>query len=93
MSNIYEHIGTRIKMRRIAGKHNSGRLITQSELAQACNVTFQQIQKYEKATNKIPLDKLLQISKYLETPLLDFIPVTEIFGQTVIQEQSTESQQ
>ena len=91
--NIYQHIGQQMKMKRIAGKNNSGRLITQSELAQACNVTFQQIQKYEKGNNKIPIDKLLKVAKYLNTPVLNFIPVTEVFGQTVIQEKSTESQQ
>ena len=91
---LYEHIGKQMKMRRIAGKHNSGRLITQSELAQACNVTFQQIQKYEKATNKIPLDKLLKVSRYLNTPLLDFIPATEYTTvDQVMQEELTESQQ
>ena len=92
--NIYQHIGQQMKMRRIAGKNNSGRLITQSELAQACNVTFQQIQKYEKGNNKIPIDKLLKVAKYLNTPVLNFIPATEYTTvDQVMQEQLTESQQ
>jgi len=94
MSNIYQHIGQQMKMRRIAGKNNSGRLITQSELAQACNVTFQQIQKYEKGNNKIPIDKLLKVAKYLNTPVLDFIPAAEYTAvEQYTQEQLNESQQ
>ena len=51
MSNIYQHIGEKIKearldYRRIVGDHKR-KLMTQSELAQYCGVTFQQIQKYE----------------------------------------------
>jgi len=92
--NIYQHIGQQMKMRRIAGKNNSGRLITQSELAQACNVTFQQIQKYEKGNNKIPIDKLLKVAKYLNTPVLDFIPAAEYTAvEQYTQEQLNESQQ
>jgi transcriptional regulator with XRE-family HTH domain len=92
--NIYQHIGQQMKMRRIAGKNNSGRLITQSELAQACNVTFQQIQKYEKGNNKIPIDKLLKVAKYLNTPVLDFIPAAEYTAvEQYRQEQLNESQQ
>jgi|TARA_E500000178_G_scaffold338535_1_gene378976 transcriptional regulator with XRE-family HTH domain len=92
--NIYQHIGQQMKMRRIAGKNNSGRLITQSELAQACNVTFQQIQKYEKGNNKIPIDKLLKVAKYLNTPVLNFIPAAEYTAvEQYTQEQLNESQQ
>ena len=92
--NIYQHIGQQMKMRRIAGKHNSGRLITQSELAQACDVTFQQIQKYEKGNNKIPIDKLLKVAKYLNTPVLNFIPAAEYTAvEQYTQEQLNESQQ
>ena len=58
MSNIYQHIGEKIKearldYRRIVGDHKR-KLMTQTELAQYCGVTFQQIQKYEKGTNKVP---------------------------------------
>lgn len=82
-TKLYEHIGNHMKHRRITSKK---RLVTQSDLARACNVTFQQIQKYEKATNKIPLDKLLKVAKYLDTPLLDFIPKeeTSVIDQVMI---------
>ena len=50
MSNIYQHIGEKIKearldYRRIVGDHKR-KLMTQTELANYCGVTFQQIQKY-----------------------------------------------
>ena len=70
--NIYQHIGQQMKMRRIAGKNNSGRLITQSELAQACNVTFQQIQKYEKGTNGVSSNRLMQLAQFLKVPIIYF---------------------
>ena len=51
--------------------------LTQTKVAQAINVTFQQIQKYEKATNKIPICKRVVVSKYLKKPLSYFIPQLE----------------
>ena len=43
---LYTYIGQAIKeSRRTTFKH---KIITQSELAKVCGVTFQQIQKYEK---------------------------------------------
>ena len=36
--------------------------LTQTKIAKKLNVTFQQFQKYEKATNSIPLSKLIIIS-------------------------------
>ena len=38
MENIYQHIGTQIKRRRVAGIGRSYKLVTQSELARVCSV-------------------------------------------------------
>ena len=81
MSNIYQHIGEKIKearldYKRIVGDHKR-KLMTQTELAQYCGVTFQQIQKYEKGTNKVPLDKLLMIAERTRRNLLWFLPANE----------------
>ena len=78
MSNIYQHIGEKIKearldYRRIVGDHKR-KLMTQSELAQYCGVTFQQIQKYEKATNKVPIDRLLEIGLKTKRDITYFLP-------------------
>ena len=45
--NFNKHLGSKLRMRRLALG------LTQTKVAQAINVTFQQIQKYEKGTNGI----------------------------------------
>ena len=80
-SHLYKQIGERIKFARInmarkqfnPKRKMPRRYVTQTELAKAINVTFQQIQKYEKAINRVPLDRLIGISKYLNKPISYFI--------------------
>ena len=56
------HVGSRVRMRRIlAGMSQEG-------LGEALGITFQQVQKYEKGTNRISASRLQQISKILEAP-------------------------
>ena len=43
--------------------------LTQTKVAKAINVTFQQIQKYEKGTNGVSSIRLLQLSNYLKVPI------------------------
>lgn len=57
------HIGTRLKMRRILCG------FSQDELAQMLGITFQQIQKYEKAINRVSASRLYEIAKILKTNL------------------------
>ena len=61
-----KHVGSRACMRR--------RMLSmsQTELAEAVGVTFQQIQKYEKGTNRISASRLLQISHVLQVPVSFF---------------------
>ncbi len=40
---------------------------SQNDLAQAIRVTFQQVQKYERGTNRVSASKLYEISRFLET--------------------------
>jgi len=54
-------IGIRVRARREALR------ITQAELAKDIGVTFQQVQKYEKGTNRIAAARLLQIARVLQT--------------------------
>jgi len=52
------------------------RRITQTELAEAIGLTFQQIQKYEKARNRISASKLVQIAEIFEVNVAElFSPV------------------
>ena len=54
-------VGMRIRMRR----EDQG--LTQQDLARAIGVTFQQVQKYERGTNRVSASRLLQIAARLET--------------------------
>lgn len=58
------------------GKHLKNRRLflglSQQDLGQAVDVSVQQIQKYEKATNRISGSKLYSFSKLLNIPLTDF---------------------
>ena len=58
-----KHLGNKLKMRRLALG------LTQTKVAKAINVTFQQIQKYEKGTNGVSSIRLLQLSTFLKVPI------------------------
>jgi len=61
--NFNQHLGNKLKLRRLALG------LTQTKVAKAINVTFQQIQKYEKGTNGVSSIRLLQVSNYLKVPI------------------------
>jgi transcriptional regulator with XRE-family HTH domain len=61
--NFNKHLGNKLKLRRLALG------LTQTKVAKAINVTFQQIQKYEKGTNGVSSIRLLQLSNYLKVPV------------------------
>ena len=61
--NYNKHLGNMLKMRRLALG------LTQTKVAKAINVTFQQIQKYEKGINGVSSVRLLQLSNYLKVPI------------------------
>ena len=61
--NFNNHLGSKLKLRRLALG------LTQTKVAKAINVTFQQIQKYEKGTNGVSSIRLLQLSNYLKVPI------------------------
>ena len=50
---------------------------TQTRVSKAINVTFQQIQKYEKGENRIPLVRLFEIGQYLKKPISYFLQDTQ----------------
>jgi len=64
--NFNIHLGSKLKLRRLALG------LTQTKVAKAINVTFQQIQKYEKGTNGVSSIRLLQLSNYLKVPISYF---------------------
>jgi len=54
------HVGSRLRARRV----QLG--VSQTDLADALNVTFQQIQKYERGTNRISASKLFEATQFLK---------------------------
>ncbi len=64
--HIDVHAGTRVRLRRKALK------ISQQELAKHLNLTFQQVQKYERGSNRISASKLYEIAQVLQVPVAYF---------------------
>src|ERR1043166_4072821 len=56
-------IGRNVRFFRIEGG------LSQTELAEHIGVTFQQLQKYENAANRIPASRLIQIARVLNVPV------------------------
>ena len=71
--NFNKHLGKKLKLRRLALG------LTQTKVAKAINVTFQQIQKYEIAKNRVSASRLFQFSILLNVSVdyffNDFNPV------------------
>jgi transcriptional regulator with XRE-family HTH domain len=63
---VDKHVGSRVRMRR--------RMLamSQGKLGDALGVTFQQVQKYEKGTNRIGAGRLQEISHILQVPIAFF---------------------
>ncbi len=59
---IDQHVGSRVRLRRVMLG------MSQEKLGNALGVTFQQVQKYEKGTNRIGASRLQAISKLLDAP-------------------------
>ena len=58
---VDRHVGLRIRMRR----KELG--VSQEKLAEALGLTFQQVQKYERAANRVSASKLYEIARALDT--------------------------
>ena len=83
--NFNQHLGSKLRMRRLALG------LTQTKVAQAINVTFQQIQKYEKGTNGISSLRIMQLSNFLKVPVVYFFEDYEAYEASVsVEGKSTE---
>jgi transcriptional regulator with XRE-family HTH domain len=65
-SAIDKHVGSRVRMRRMM------LAMSQQKLADGLGLTFQQVQKYEKGTNRIGASRLQEISRILQVPVAFF---------------------
>jgi transcriptional regulator with XRE-family HTH domain len=59
---IDAEIGSRIRLRRMAMS------MSQTTLGEACGITFQQVQKYEKGKNRVSCSRLITIAEALKVP-------------------------
>ena len=60
---VDRHVGSRVRMRRMMVG------MSQEKLGEACGITFQQIQKYEKGTNRMGAGRLHHIARVLDVPI------------------------
>lgn len=66
------HVGSRIRLRRnMLG-------LSQERLGENLGITFQQIQKYEKGTNRVGASRLQAISSILSVPVAFFLKMHRI---------------
>ena len=75
-AQLNQHLGKKLRLRRTSLG------LTQTQVAKAINVTFQQIQKYEKGTNGVSSARLLQLSSFLKVPIKYFFEDYQDFSST-----------
>jgi transcriptional regulator with XRE-family HTH domain len=63
---VDKHVGQRLRMRRLMLD------MSQTKVADALGLTFQQLQKYEKGANRIGAGRLQHISQILQVPVVFF---------------------
>lgn len=75
-NSIDVHVGSRIRLRRtLLG-------MSQEKLGDSLGITFQQVQKYEKGTNRVGASRLQNISSILNVPISFFFEeTTNLAGQ------------
>lgn len=65
-TRVDEHVGSRLRQRRtLLGW-------SQEKLADAVDITFQQVQKYERGLNRVSASRLFQFSQVLDVPVSYF---------------------
>src|SRR5881275_2230640 len=62
-NHVDRHVGSRVRLRRMLLG------LSQEKLGEALGLTFQQVQKYEKGTNRIGASRLQQIAQILQVPV------------------------
>lgn len=67
VTGVHVQIGQRIRAARLACK------MSQAELAEQLGLTFQQVQKYEKGTNRVDSSRMMQIARILGVQLADLL--------------------
>ena len=79
------HVGSRVRMRRMMLG------ISQEKLANALGLSFQQVQKYEKGSNRIGASRLEHISRFLQVPVAFFFEGAPDASAVATSEEDTRS--
>ncbi len=80
------HVGQRVRQRRTLLGYS------QERLAEALDLTFQQVQKYERGANRVGAGRLFELSKALDVPVTYFFedlpdtPTAEPSGPRMLEE-------
>ena len=77
---VDRHVGRRVCEKRIALGYN------QSDLGRALDLTFQQIQKYEKGANRVSASKLWQMARFFKVDVSYFFEGLAPAGQPGVAE-------
>jgi transcriptional regulator with XRE-family HTH domain len=70
-NDVAAHVGSRLRQRRMLLG------ISQEQLAEILGLTFQQVQKYERGTNRVSASRLFQLARALDTPITWFFDEME----------------
>jgi transcriptional regulator with XRE-family HTH domain len=73
-----KHVGARVRVRRLMLE------MSQEKLGYAIGLTFQQVQKYEKGTNRIGASRLQHISHILQVPVSFFFEGTPTLPEAAV---------
>ena len=77
LNSIDKHVGSRVRTRRMMLG------LSQTTLGDGLGITFQQVQKYEKGTNRVSANRLQHISHILQVPVPFFFEgAPRVPGQT-----------
>jgi len=75
-THIDRHVGSRLRLARLS------RSISQCHLAERLGLTFQQIQKYERGTNRVSAGRLYEISRAVDVEVTFFFEGLDKAGAT-----------
>lgn len=81
-NTIDQHVGARMRLRR------SELEMSQSELGEKLGVTFQQVQKYERGTNRVGASRLYKLAHELGVDVKYFFKGLDVAGASNIGDQS-----
>ena len=70
------HVGSRVRMQRVLAG------MSQQKLGDELNLTFQQVQKYEKGTNRIGASRLWELARIFTVPVQFFYDDLIVSGAT-----------